>query len=130
MKQTKKELRQFGITTGILIAAIFGLLIPWIWDTSYFHWPWYVGGVLATIGLILPGILQPVFTIWMKFAHVLGWINTRIILGFIFYVFFMPVSVLFRIIGKDPMHRKFDKDIKSYRNASLHSKTHNMEKPF
>lgn len=130
MSQTTKELRQFGVITGTLISAIFGLFIPWVWDITYLKWPWYLGGVLLATGLIVPSVLQPVYTVWMKLAHVLGWINTRIILGIIYYSVFLPVRLVFLIIGKDPMRRKIDKNMTTYRTKSTHLKTHDMEKPF
>ena len=129
-KTNTKELRQFGISTGLLFGLIFGLLIPWLWNSSYPMWPWYVGGTLLFFGIILPGLLAPVFSIWMKIAHVLGWINTRIIMGLIFYVVFMPISMFFKLIGKDPMLRRFDRDTTTYRKTISPDRHHNMEKPF
>jgi len=128
-KTSIKELRQFGITTGILLIVIFSLFIPWFWEVRYFHWPWYVGGVLILLGVVLPKILDPVYVVWMKFAHVLGWVNTRLILGLVFYTIFLPVSLVFKVIGKDPMAREFDKSMPTYRKEPHHLES-DMEKPF
>lgn len=43
----------------------------------------------------------------MKFAHILGWINTRIILTLVYFLIISPLALLFKLIGKDPMNRKF-----------------------
>ena len=43
----------------------------------------------------------------MKFAHALGWVNTRIIHTLVYYLIFTPLALVFRVIGKDPMNRKF-----------------------
>ena len=42
----------------------------------------------------------------MKFAHALGWVNTRIILTLVYYFVFTPLALIFRVVGKDPMNRK------------------------
>jgi len=42
----------------------------------------------------------------MKFAHVLGWINTRIILTLVYFLIISPLALVFKLIGKDPMERK------------------------
>ena len=42
----------------------------------------------------------------MKFAHVLGWMNTKIILTLIYFLVITPLALLFKLIGKDPMERK------------------------
>ena len=45
---------------------------------------------------------------WMKLAHVLGWVNTRIILSLVYFLIVTPLALIFKVIGKDPMCRKFD----------------------
>lgn len=54
----------------------------------------------------------------MKFGHIAGWINTRIILGIMFFAIFFPAGLLMRIFAKDPMARKLDDAAQSYRVAS------------
>jgi hypothetical protein len=66
----------------------------------------------------------------MKIGHVLGWINTRIILGIVFFVLFTPLALLFRVFGRDPMERKLDGSMSSYRKPSHHLPRERMEKPF
>ena len=49
----------------------------------------------------------------MKFAHALGWVNTRVILTVVYLLIFTPVALIFKVIGKDPMERKIEK-VNSY----------------
>ena len=72
----KTELRKFGIIFAVFFLLFFGLLIPWIWDKSTPNWVWYVSGTFTAVALVLPMALGPVYKIWMKIGHVLGWINT------------------------------------------------------
>jgi hypothetical protein len=51
----------------------------------------------------------------MWIGHVLGWINTRIILGFVFYLIVTPTGAIRRWLGKDPMGQKLRPDLDSYR---------------
>jgi hypothetical protein len=51
----------------------------------------------------------------MTVGEVLGWINTRIILGGIFYLLFTPLGLCMRLRGKDPMRRTFSPEAESYR---------------
>jgi hypothetical protein len=71
-----------------------------------------------------------VFYLWMKLGQVLGWINTRIILGLVFFILFAPVALLLRILGKDPLHRKLDDKASTYRVDSEKLPRERMEKPF
>ena len=127
---TTKDLRQFGIIMGIFIMLFFGLLIPWIWDFSSPTWPWIAAAVFIGVGLVLPIVLKPVYAVWMKLAHVLGWINTRLLLGIVFYFLVMPIGLLMRLFGGDPMHRKFDEKLASYRVKSKQPSVDHLEKPF
>jgi hypothetical protein len=128
-KMSPKELRKFGLVTGGMLILFFDLLIPWIWDLSMPLWPLIVAGVLATMALVFPASLGPVYKVWMRFAEALGWVNTRIILGVIFFVIFFPFGMIMRMFN-DPMRRKLDASADSYRLPSSPTKPANMERPF
>lgn len=118
---TKPELRKFGL---VMTAAFFVLSLI-VTGIGY----WLHGGIrwnriylLNGIGLIgflapavvFPSILAPVHFYWMKFGRALGWVNQRLILGLVWYLVFTPVSIVQMLIGRDPMHRKPDKNAKTY----------------
>ena len=125
-----QELRKFGFTTGAVVVVLFGLLLPWLFNHGYPYWPWILAGILWVWALIAPATLKPVYKGWMKVGHVLGWINTRIILGLTFFTVFFVAGLILKILGKDPMSRKIDKSVESYRVASrVHNKDH-LERPF
>ena len=124
------ELRKFGFMMGVMIAILFGLLLPWLFGHGYPLWPWVIAGVFWLTAVAVPASLEPVYAGWMKFGHTLGWINTRIILGLMFYTVFFFVAVLMKLLGKDPMSRKFDKNLNSYRVPSEVRERDHLEKPF
>ena len=127
----KKGLRKFGITTGVIIVVLFAAFFPWIFDVSVMPmWPWILAGMLWVLAILIPGALRPVYTTWMKIGHVLGWINTRVILGFLFYVMVLPMGLTMRLFGKDPMARKIESSVSSYRIKSVSEAKDRLEKPF
>jgi hypothetical protein len=65
-------------------------------------------------GLFTYPLLRPIYIGWMKFAFVLGWVNTRVILSVFFYLVITPVGLVMRLFGRDPMNRKFDRSAASY----------------
>jgi len=125
-----KELRQFGLIMGAFVALFFGLLIPWVWGLAYSVWVWAIAATFISVALALPFLLKPIYTIWMKLAHVLGWINTRLLLGIVFYLIVLPMGLFMRLLGKDPMRRQCDSNAKSYRIKSKQPSTDRLEKPF
>ncbi len=46
---------------------------------------------------------------WMRFAHLLGFMNTRILLTITYFLLVGPTSLLMRLFGKDPLNLKFRK---------------------
>jgi hypothetical protein len=126
----RQELRKFGLIFATGMVLIFGLFFPWILEKPSPSWPWIVAAVSAGSALLLPQVLKPVFLLWMKIGHVLGWINTRIILGVVFFIIFAPVALLIRLFGKDPMHRQLDATASTYRVKSEKPPRERMERPF
>lgn len=127
----KKGLRKFGITTGIIVVVLFAVFFPWVFDAASMPvWPWIVAAMLWVPALLMPGSLQPVYRGWMKIGHSIGWVNTRIILGLLFYVFVLPMGLVMRLFGKDPMARKFDPSATSYRVKTVREPKERLEKPY
>lgn len=124
-----KELRNFGLIMGGMIVLVLGLLIPWIWDFSLPIWPFAVATGFVAVAVIYPKALAPVYKGWMKVGAVLGFINTRIILGLVFFVLILPMGLLMRI-KTDPMNRKFDPKAASYRKPSQQAASDSLRNPY
>lgn len=124
------ELRNFALTMAGMVALLFGALMPWLWGWSYPAWPWYSAISLAAWGLIFPLSLKLIYRIWMGFGHALGWINTRLILGIVFFVMIAPVGVVMRLFGWDPMRRRLEPTTNTYRAASKPISRNNMKEPY
>ena len=94
----RKVLREFGVVTGGIVAVLFGLALPWLFGAAEFpRWPWIVGALLALWGLSWPAGLEPVYRGWMRFGRALGWVNTRILLGVLFFLLFL-LKNFFRLL--------------------------------
>ena len=71
-------------------------------------WAAVVAGCLLLPAAVFPRSLTWIFKGWMSLGHVLGWINTRIILGFIFYSR-DPGWIYQAVAGQYPMGRRLDR---------------------
>ena len=111
---TDKELRQFGLLVGGAFAVI-GLWPVVFRGESLRLWAMVLGGLLIVLGGTVPQSLKQVHRGWMKIGHVLGAINTKIILGIVYYGLITPMGLVMRFMGKDPMHRVLDKKVITYR---------------
>ena len=125
-----KELRKFGLTTGAIVAVLFGLIFPWLLARGTPIWPWALGGVLIAWGLVAPATLRPVYRGWMAFGRVMSKITTPIILGILFYGAVLPTGFVRRLFGLDSMARAFDDSKPSYRVESRKAAKQNLKRPF
>lgn len=126
----KKGLRQFGFTFGGIIAGLFGLVIPWLFGLNYPYWPWVVLAVFAAWALVVPTTIEPFYKLWMRFGLVLNFVMSRVILGIVFYLVVLPTGMIIRLKGRDPMNRRLDDHVESYRVEHESTNTNQMEKPF
>ncbi len=111
---TKGTLRQFGLMVGGMFLLI--SLWPFVWRQEPVRiWALVPGSVLAVAGLMMPGVLTQVYQGWMWVGHVMGWVNTRIILGVLFYGIVTPMGMVMKLTGRDPMRRRFEPDAQTYR---------------
>lgn len=109
-----KQLRSFGLTVG----GIFALIGVWpvvLQDAGSQWWALIIAAFLILPALIVPTSLSWVYKRWMALGHIMGWINTRIILGFVFYFIVTPMGFVRRLLGKDPMGKQIRPDMNTYR---------------
>ena len=124
--QDNRELRRFGLILGLTVVLIFGLVGPWLRSGSFSWWPWVLGVTLALWALTAPHTMGFLYLVWMKVGSVLGRINTAILLTIVFYLIFVPMGILQRLLGKN--HK--EKESGTYRIISRSRLPKHMERPF
>lgn len=124
-----QQLRNFGLLTGAIVALLFGLLLPWLLSHAWPLWPWVLAVILAALGLAYPKALAPVYRLWMKFGHIMGVINSRILLGLVFFLMITPLGAGMRLFGWDPIRRRLG-HATSYRVPSRDKDRRHFERPF
>ena len=113
---SRRALRSFGLVVGAVFALV-ALILYWRhdWTAQPLEvWLAAVGAALIILGAAAPQILKPVQKVWMALALVLGYIMTRVILTIVFFGMMLPVGLLRRAFGGDPMRRAFGTDETSY----------------
>jgi hypothetical protein len=112
IKGTRDEVRKFGILFSVVGAVATAYLL----FKGSPHWPWSIvaGVFFLGTGYFAYPVLKPFYIGWMKFAQVLAWVNTRILLGVFFYVVLTPIGVIMRLFGKDLLEEKLQPSAKTY----------------
>jgi hypothetical protein len=101
----KKEKRDIRIVF-LIFCAIFGAL-AWRHYPSTLSYA-FMGVVLVILPLaaFAPILLRPLFKLWMKLAHAVGWFNTQVLLTIVFILIFIPTGLIMKLLRKDPMKRR------------------------
>jgi len=64
---------------------------------------WGIGGLVFLVGLAAPEAIRPVYVLMMALALPIGLVISAVLLRAIFYLFFTPLGLLFRLVGRDPL---------------------------
>jgi saxitoxin biosynthesis operon SxtJ-like protein len=111
---SRKQLRSFGL----IVAA--GFLIIGSWPLIFRHqsprmWALAISLIFGAGGLLVPTALRQAYRVWMTAGELLGWVNSKVILGGLYYLLLTPIKVLMTFAGHDPMNRAFDRKAATYR---------------
>ena len=103
--------RSFGIVFFALFLLI--ALYPLTYSGEIRIWSTIISLIFLILGLVNSKILTPLNKLWFKFGLLLGRIISPIVMGLIFFLVVTPIGLIMRIIGKDLLNLKLNKD-KSY----------------
>ena len=124
----KKTLRQFGFLICFTFPFLIGWFLPLLGGHPFRVWTLFISMPAGILGILRPGLLLYPYKAWMKLGHILGWVNSRIILGLVFLIVLIPISLVMKSIGHDPLRtKKFTQ--KSYREIKTNHKV-NLKKIF
>jgi hypothetical protein len=110
-KPTARQLMQFG-----LIAAGAIPFFGWMWGASPLTLIILavVGSSLALAGLIRPQALRYLFLALSLVGLPIGLLMGELLMLVSYYGLFLPIGLLFRLIGRDALQLKLDRNDTSY----------------
>ena len=116
-----KTLKDFSYLVGIGIPLIFGFVVPKLTGHEFRSWTLFIGLPILIIGFFAPNKLLYPYKVWMKIGHILGWINSKIILGLVFLLVLQPIAIVMRLSGYDPLKLKV-KNTKTFKESKNNTK--------
>ena len=104
--------KSFGIVFSIvfLIVAIY----PLINSEGLRIWALVASIIFFFLAFIAPKVLVFPNKLWFKFGLLLGSIVAPIVMAFVYFVTVLPTGLIMRLLGKDLLKQKLDKNAKSY----------------
>jgi len=104
--------KSFGIVFSIVFLIV--ALYPLINSESLRIWALVVSIIFFLLAFLAPKILVFPNKLWFKFGLLLGSIVAPIVMAFVYFVTVLPTGLIMRILGKDLLKQKLDKNTKSY----------------
>ncbi|MBU2709490.1 SxtJ family membrane protein [Zooshikella harenae] len=126
----KKEINTFFVLFGGVVILIFGFFFPWLFEYSIPVWPFIIAIISCLVLFASFGIKKKLFNGWMRFAGVLGKINTFLILGLLFFIVITPFGFVLRKLNKLEIIPDQGEPKNSYIVQSDHMKVFDFERPF
>lgn len=122
-KPDEKTLKQFGFI------AVFGF--GFLATIAWFEWlvfsfglgdarPVVAGafaglaGMSLLFSLIAPKANLPIYVGLTVIAYPIGFVLSHLIMAFLFFGMITPLGLIFRLIGKDPLNRRFEPEATTY----------------
>jgi len=100
--------RSFGIVFFIVFLLI--AIYPLINQGELRIWSVLISLLFLILGIINSKILTPLNKAWFKFGIFLGKIISPIVMGVIFFLVVTPIAFLMRILKKDLLNLKYNKN--------------------
>lgn len=97
--------RSFGVSVGASLCVV-ALLLLWRGRVGRAEAAGGIGVLLVACGLVYAPLLRWPSAWWWRCSRAIGRVNARVLLTILFAVVFVPVSVLWRLTGTDPLGRR------------------------
>lgn len=105
------QLRQFGVLCVFVLP-----LLGWLWNVGASNLAvlLLVGSIIAVLSITWPAAVKAIFIGWMLIAAPIGMVVGELAMLLIFLGIFLPISLIFRLMGRDALRLKVDKDANTY----------------
>lgn len=123
--------RNFGLVVGIAFAFIGALLVHK--GNNVIGFALAGGGILlALAGLFCAERLTALNRLWAKFGLLLHHIVSPLIMFFLFFATVLPIGILMRLFGADPLRKRHDTKATSYwiERTSQHATPASLKRQF
>jgi hypothetical protein len=104
--------KSFGVVFSIVFLII--ALYPLINSEDVRLWAIIVSAIFLLLAFIAPKVLELPNKLWFKFGILLGSIIAPVVMALVYFITVLPTGLIMRLLGKDLLKQKLDKNAKSY----------------
>lgn len=111
---SRRELSWFGLLVLLFFGLVGGLVLWRSGSMTAAVTIWSIGGGLALLYYAVRPLRLAMFRGWMVAAYPIGFVVSHLVLAMVFFLVITPIGLVMRLVGRDPMTRKFDRSADSY----------------
>lgn len=104
--------KSFGMVFSIVFLIV--ALYPAVHSEGPRLWALLVSIIFFLLAFLAPKILAIPNKLWFKFGLLIGSIVAPIVLAFVYFATVLPTGLIMRLLGKDLLKQKLEKNSKSY----------------
>ena len=112
MKNNISSNRSFGLVFSIFFFIIFSY--NFFLNNDFNIYILLLSIIFLILGVLNSKILYPMNRVWIYFGYILGKFITPVVLFILYFSIVLPTNLVLKIIGKDIMRLKYNKNTKSY----------------
>ncbi len=118
-----KTLRTFGLI-GVVGFGLIGAMFFWQFGlgklpsadaariTAYVLWA--LGAYCGLFAAVAPLAIKPIYVILTIVTFPIGFVVSCLVMAIVYYLVLTPVGLVFKLIGRDCMNRRFDPTAETY----------------
>lgn len=122
-----RQLRVFGVS-GLVASILAALILHFVWGVAAV-WAWVVlatGAAIFLCSLVSPAATRILYIGLTLVALPIGIVVSYLLLGAFYFLLLMPLAIVFRLIGRDSLRRRYEPSAASY--WVPHKPSENMER--
>ena len=104
--------KSFGILFSIVFLII--ALYPLTNSEDIHLWAMIISAIFLLLAFVAPQLLALPNKLWFKFGILLGSIIAPVVMALVYFIVVLPTGLIMRLLGKDILKQRLDKDAKSY----------------
>ena len=111
LSPSRRQLFQFGCAAAVVFPAV-----AWLWNATpqIIAVLALVGAALAVCGYFAPSLVKPFYLTLTLLTFPIGLVVSELIMLAIYFGVFLPIGLVFRLMRRDALERKLDRDATSY----------------
>jgi polyferredoxin len=115
LNPSKKQLRDFGLV-ALFMCNVIGLLLLWLGRippkglVAFF----LIGLAIYVLSRTSTTLIKPIYLAMLFLTFPIGWVVSYLAMGLFYYGIVTPLAVFFKILGRDPLCRKYDSQANTY----------------